>query len=166
MNSDNYFENEIFKDHWLRLLGLVDYCNHAIKQGQWFPEDVKEFYALKDMIMEELYHNPPTGAKVTLKKVPYLNQYNDCKPCSQDSDHQKNILIEMEVMYAERVFCYHIPLKKTEEWGVNIDALEHKEWISSCDFNRMSFKGVFEEIRMLLNLTCNTETNLDKLSGR
>ncbi len=32
MNTANLFEDDWVKDKWLRLLGLVDYCNHAVKQ--------------------------------------------------------------------------------------------------------------------------------------
>ena len=153
MDFNNFSNNNILKDHCLRLLVLIDYSNHAIKQGKWYPDDVKEFYALKDMVMEKLYRDPPKEAKINLKKVAYSNKYNNCEPCSYEADIQENILIEMEVLYAGRIFCYHIPLEKSEKWGVDINALEDKDWISSCEHNRMTFKGIFDEIRQLSNCT-------------
>jgi hypothetical protein len=164
MESNSLPGNDSLNDYWLRLLGLLDYCNHAIKQGEWFPEDVKEFYALKDMVMKKLYHHPPAGAIVTLKKVPYQN-YRDCEHCSHKPEIRKDILIEMEIRYAGQIFCFHIPFEKTKDWGINIHALEHKEWLSSREFNRENFKGIFEEIRLLLDLAHGQEMKMCNLTG-
>ncbi len=164
MESNSPMENKILNDCWLRLLGLLDYCNNAIKQREWFPEDVKEFYALKDMVMKQLHHYPPAGAAVTLKKVPYQT-YRERASCSHGSELREDILIEMEIKYAGRIFCFHIPFDKTKDWGINIDALEQKEWLSSSEFNRANFKGVFEEIRLLLDLVHGRDMNIGNLSG-
>ena len=56
------------QDIWLRLLKLVDYCNHAVKQGEWYQEDIEQYYNLKDLMMEKFYRDPPPGAIITLKK--------------------------------------------------------------------------------------------------
>gem|GEM_PF-524452 len=183
MEPSNLFQNDWLKDHWLRLLGLVDYCNHAVKEGQWYEEDTKWFYDLKDLAMERVYREPPAGAEVTLKKVPYKKAFDQCKAtvtahslekCEDDPDQaqtrphdldvQEKLLIEMEVTYAGRMFCFHIPTEKAVDWGVDMNMLDHKAWISSCEFHRISFKGVFEEIRLLLNLTQNQSAKKEMLS--
>lgn len=144
MELNNLLQNDRLTDHWLRLLGLVDYCNHAVKESKWYEEDVKHFYDLKDSVMEKLYLEPPAGATVSLKKVPYIKASDPCKanavtdysleeceddpdqahPCPQGLEVQEKVLIEMEVMYAARMFCFHIPTEKAKDWGVNMRALE------------------------------------------
>ncbi len=140
--ADSPFQKDWLKDPWLRLLGLADYCNHAIKQGEWYQEDIKQFYELKDAVMEKIYRNPPQGAVINLKKVSYF----------QDPEVQEKFLIEMEVTYDGRIFCFHIPIEKAKDWGLNMIALSPKKWIPSREFNRQSFNEVFEEIKKLLGL--------------
>lgn len=140
--ADSPFQKDWLKDPWLRLLGLADYCNRAIKHGEWYQEDIKQFYELKDAVMEKIYRNPPQGAARSLRKVSY----------SQDSEEQEKSLIEMEVTYEGRIFCFHIPIEKVKNWGLNMIALSSKKWIPSSEFNRQSFKEVFEEIQKLLGL--------------
>jgi hypothetical protein len=140
--ADNPFQENNLDDIWLRLLSLVDYFNHAVKQGEWYPEDVEQFYRLKDAVMKQLYCHTPPGAKVNLKKVSYMKNsnnkenevinpmrqnyfpaYSDYSPEGEqtavNTNVQEMILIEMEVAHAGLMYCFHIPIEKAKDWGLD-----------------------------------------------
>jgi hypothetical protein len=169
------FRTRDINDIWPGLLGLVDYCNRAVKQGEWYPEDKKYFYNLKDAVMEKLYRDPPSGTTVSLKKVPYEKNYSNCADapagltqyvyspelsdlaggCGRPSANtcvQETVLIEMEVTFAGRMYCFHIPHEKAKDWELDLMSLSARKWVPSREFNRQFFKDYFEEIRTLLDL--------------
>jgi len=152
------FQESNQPDIWLRLLKLVDYCNHAVKQGEWYQEDIEQYYNLKDLMMEKFYRDPPPGAIITLKKSikPLKNGESDLssqmeQPC-ENNNVQGKVLIEMEVTYEKQEFCFHIPLQKAKDWGLDMVELSSKDWIPSREFNRQFFKSVHEEIRQILSV--------------
>jgi len=123
MIVDEYLQNPL-----LRLIAVVDQCNHAVKQGDWHQSDLDVFYQLKDAFMEKLYRNPPKGVEVTWRLVPYLRRCKDCKdqagnamrgdansqgfdhylqkipPCRNDYEVAERGAFEMEVRYLGRMF--------------------------------------------------------------
>jgi hypothetical protein len=172
--TDGSFHQYNRNDLWLRLLELVDACNHAVKRGEWYQEDVTQYYSLKDLMMEKLFRNPPPGVRVSLRKTAYMKNLNnnedDTSVITRNShfheysnnisaheipadntDITRKILVEMEVTYENRIFCLHIPIEKTKDWGLNSMELIYREWIPSSEFNRQRYKDVFEEIQQLLN---------------
>lgn len=168
--------DDYLKDPLLRLIAVVDQCNHAVKQGDWHRSDLDNFYAMKDAFMEKLFRNPPKGVDVTLRLVPYLRRCTTCKdragsamrsdtdpksfdhylqlvpPCENDYEVAEQASLEMEVKYLGRIFCFHIPVRQAQDWGVQMATLERKTWIPSKDFNHMRFAPVFDEIRALMGL--------------
>lgn len=182
--EDGIFQKIDLHDIWLRLLGLVDYCNHAVKRGEWYQKDVEQFYNLKDSVMKKLYRNPPDGVNVNLKRVldaessdnnEYepeslsrlkLNEYPDIPQERQQYDENTDLcestLIEMQVTHEGRMFCFHIPAEKVKDWGLNVTVLSFKKWIPSREFNRQFFKESFEKIQELLNLISRVETVKEK----
>jgi hypothetical protein len=164
------------KDPLLRLIAVVDQCNHAVKQGDWHQTDLETFYGMKDELMERLYKKPPKGVEVRLTMVPYLRRCTNCKdkagaamrsdpdskgfehylemipPCGNDYDDPDRATLEMEVKYLGRIFCFHIPLRQAQDWGVDSSLLERKQWIPSKEFNHIRFAPVFDEIRALLGI--------------
>jgi len=158
VKADGLFQTNDLKDIWRHLLNLVDYCNHAVKHGEWYQEDIIKFYNLKDSVMEKFYRDPPPEATVTLKKVMKTSNdkfdYSpDWEQHSQNTNGHGRILIEMEITYRGRMFCLHIPIEKATNWGLNIMSLSSKEWVPSREFNRQFFKDVFEEIQQLISPT-------------
>jgi hypothetical protein len=172
LKANGPFHQHNRSDLWLRLLELVDSCNHAVKRGEWYQEDETQYYSLKDSMMEKLFRNPPPGALITIRKTAYMKRLNnngddtsamsrnirsrECPLSGQENpadntDVKRVILIEMEVTYENRIFCLHIPVEKTKDWDLNSMELSSKEWIPSCEFNRHLYKDVFEEIQQLLN---------------
>ncbi len=169
-------QDDFLRDPLLRLTAIVDQCNHAVKQGEWFESDLDTFYGLKDVFMGKLYRNPPVGVEVKLKFVPYLQRCSRCKdqagnamrsqpdshnvehylemipPCGNDYEVAERSTLEMEVNYLGRMFCFHIPVPLALDWGVDMSVLERKKFIPSREFNHMRFAPVFDEIRVLLGL--------------
>lgn len=164
------------RDPLLRLIAVVDQCNHAVKQGDWLQSDLDTFYQLKDWFMEKIYRNPPTGVEVKLKLVPYLRRCSKCKdqagdamrneatshnfeyyleripPCENDYEVAERATFEMELNYLGRMFCFHIPVQQAQGWGVDMTALERKKFIPAKEFNHIRFTPVFDEIRSLLSM--------------
>lgn len=180
-DADSRLKKDNLSDIWLHLLRIVDYCNHAVKQGEWYQEDIGRFYGLKDAVMEKLYRNSPPGTMVNLQKVPYIKSLNNekeepvcpatrkhyhtdsvCplepKQSSGNSNMKETILIEMQVTHAGQMFCFHIPFEKIKDWGLSVMALNTKKWVPSREFNRQFFRGIFEEIKKLLDLISGIET--------
>jgi hypothetical protein len=164
------------RDPLLRLIAVVDQCNHAVKQGDWHQSDLDTFYQMKDAFMEKIYRNPPMGMEVKLKLVPYLRRCPKCKdqagnamrsegnshnfehyleripPCENDYEDAERATLEMDVRYLSRMFCFHIPVQQAQDWGVDMTALERKKSIPAKEFNHMRFAPAFDEIRALLGL--------------
>src|SRR3954465_1363174 len=84
MNTHLVFERDWLRDSWLRLLGLVDFCNKAVKQGGWYQEDVERFYALKAAVLEARVREPPAGAVVQARLAPYYRRCGRCKDAAGD----------------------------------------------------------------------------------
>jgi hypothetical protein len=168
--------DDYLKDPLLRLIAVVDQCNHAVKQGVWHQSDLERFYKMKDGLMERLYRNPPRGVEVILMLVPYVRRCKNCKdqagsymrseanpqgfehylemipPCGNDYEDPERATFEMEVNYFGRTFCFHIPVQQAQDWGAEMTALERKEWVPAREFNHMKFAPVFDEIEALLGL--------------
>jgi hypothetical protein len=174
MNTHLIFERDWLRNSWLRLLGLVDYCNRAIKQGSWHQQNVDRFYALKDAVLKALFQEPPPGAVVQLKLVPYYRRCGRCKdvagnrmrrnpaprrfdyylelipPCEDDQETLEGAFVELGAVYHGRPFCFHVPVATASEWGIPVETLPRAEWTSEPEFHRQTFKGVFDEIELLL----------------
>jgi hypothetical protein len=170
------FATDYLKDPWLRLLGLLDHGNHWIKEGDWYEEDKRLFYDLKDQIMEKIHREPPRGAVVNVLRVPYLQRCTQCKdkagglmrssggktgfeyylnqipPCPDDVEIPERASLEMEVVYFGRLFCFHVPVDKMREWSIDVASLRTKDWIPARDFHHSQFKVLAEEIRLLTQL--------------
>ena len=170
------FEKDWLKDPWLRLFGLVDHCNHIVKEGDWYQEDKNLFYRIKDDLMEKVYRDPPSGAEVKLKLVPYLKRCEICKdragkqmrndvapkgfeyyleqipPCPRDFEISEKATIEMEITYFGRVFCFHVPADKIHDWCLDRDSIERKVFVSGKEFHHRIFRPIYEEIKVLLDL--------------
>jgi hypothetical protein len=168
--------DDYLRDPLLRLIAVVDQCNQAVKQGDWHQSDLDTFYHMKDEFMEKLYKKPPRGVEVVFKLVPYLRRCKNCKdpagsymrsdakpqgfehylemipPCGNDYEDPERATLEMEINYLGRTFCFHIPVKQAQDWGVDMTALKRKEWIPAKEFNHMRFGPVFEEIHSLLGV--------------
>lgn len=174
--GSEHFDEDWLRDPWLRLLCLVDHCNRFIKEGNWYPEDKGKFYELKDALMEKVYRDPPRGATVNLKLVPSLMRCRSCvdkaeelmrsdpnhqgldfylervEPCPMDTEVRGQSMVEMEMFYLGRIFCFHIPVDHMSAWGLDLSSLERKAWIPGEEFHRRMLAPLFEEMKVLLEM--------------
>jgi hypothetical protein len=58
--------------------------------------------------------------------------------------------VELGTVYHGRSFSFHVPVAAAAAWGIRVDRLPKAEWVSGPEFHRQAFRGVFEEIDLLL----------------
>jgi hypothetical protein len=172
-------EEESEKLLWLNALRQFDYINHIIKSGSWFEEDQRSFYKLKDEFLSKLYYkaSKEKSLSIRLLYVPYFlyssdtkkragqlmlqDQDKDRKPfdyyldmvesSSNDIELPSRASIEMEVTLDKEVFVFHIPQQKTIDWGIDINKLGRKKWISGREYHRMQYLTIKKQLRGLLD---------------
>jgi hypothetical protein len=160
---------------WFKLLTLFEQANHLVKEGDWFEEDKKVFYSLKDTFLDLLIKQGSEQLRINLLYVPYFkystitkdkagdlmrSDYNKMpfeyylskiEPCDLDIEIPEKATVEMEVICENRQFCFHIPLNKTTGWNIDYETLSKKIWLSSKEFHRNQMKSIKNEINELMN---------------
>lgn len=161
-------------DKWFKLLTLLDQTNHLIKEGDWYVEDKIEFYEMKDKFLSYVIDNKPEELPLTIYYIPYYKYSKETKdkagelmrsddqwrtfeyylsqvePCSHDVEITEKATIEVEITYEKRIFSFHTPITKTLEWGINIDELPRKAWLSGKEFHRDQFNKIKDELNELM----------------
>lgn len=156
--------------YWQQLLSSLDRLNRAVKEPGWYPEDREAAYLLKDEILLKLLDERPEEVRLELLYVPYIHYSEASKdkagrlmradgkrhsfdyylqqiePSDDDVDVPEMALLEMVVMVDESRFCFHIPVRKIQNHGVEVGQLPRKQWVSSKDFHR----GMLRELEELL----------------
>ncbi len=161
---------------WFKLLTLFEQANHLVKEGDWFEEDKREFYDLKDTFLDIVVKQNPEELKINLLYVPYFKystltkdkagdlmrsdnskmpfEYylSKIEPCELDIEIPEKATIELEIICENRLFCFHIPLNKTMEWNLDYKTLSKKVWISGKEFHRNQMKSIKYEISELIKM--------------
>ena len=177
-NVVNYVSSEVSQvadDVFLKLLTLFERANHYVKEGDWYENDKRELYALKDRFLTAVYRNPVEGAKINLLYVPYYRYCNETKdkagammradgnkqpfeyylsqiqPTSNDIEVPGKATLEMLIEYKGRVWCFHIPEHLTSDWGVDTSKLKRKVWMNGRDFHAQQFQLIKKEAEELLS---------------
>jgi|LSQX01.1.fsa_nt_gb hypothetical protein len=159
---------------WFKLLTLFEQLNHLVKEGEWFEEDIEEFYLMKDQFLDLIYREKPENIKIKLMYVPYFKYCQETKdkagvlmrnefprkpfeyylsmvePSEDDLEIPEKATIEMEVNFENRLFCFHIPVERTIDWDMDKNALPKKVWVSGKEFHRNQFLKAKKEINALL----------------
>lgn len=161
-------------DKWFKLLTLLDQTNHLIKEGDWYIEDKLEFYELKDNFLASVIESRPEELPLEVNYIPYYQYSKQTKdkageimraddtwrpfeyylsmvePCEDDVEITDKATIEVEISYQNRVFSFHTPLNKIEDWGLDIDQLPRKAWLSGKEYNREQYNKVKPELNELM----------------
>mgnify|MGYP007095020718 CR=1 FL=1 len=142
MQSKMYSE---MNDKWFKLLTLLDQTDHLTKGGDWYMEDKMEFYDMKDNFLFYIINEMPEELEVEVNYIPYYKYSKD------DVELIDKGTIEIEITCQGRLFSFHVPQDKTEEWNLDIDALPRKEWISGKEFHREQYNNIKDELSQLID---------------
>lgn len=164
---------------WFKLLTLFDEINHLVKQGDWYREDVEDFYRRKDEFLKLIAVSGPEVLDVKYFYVPYIKYSNTSKDKAgdlmrKDSNKQpfeyylsqietgpddvevpEKATIELVIECSGRAFSYHIPRAKTKDWPVDWNQVEKKVWISGKEFHKRKYAEMKKEIERLLTRVTN-----------
>lgn len=166
-------DNEM-NDKWFKLLTLLDQTDHLTKGGDWYMEDKMEFYEMRDKFLSYIIENKPEELSLDIYYIPYYKYSKATKdkagdlmreddtwrpfeyylslvePDGDDVEIAEKATIEVEIMYQNRVFSFHIPQNKTEDLGLDIDQLPRKAWLSGREFHREKFNKMKVELNELM----------------
>lgn len=172
MQSKMYSE---MNDKWFKLLTLLDQTDHLTKGGDWYMEDKMEFYDMKDNFLFYIINEMPEELEVQVNYIPYYKYSKETKdkagelmreddqwrpfkyylslvePSEDDVELIDKGTIEIEITCQGRLFSFHVPQDKTEEWNLDIDALPRKEWISGKEFHREQYNNIKDELSQLID---------------
>lgn len=159
---------------WFKLLTLFDEVNHLVKQGDWYREDVEDFYKRKDEFLKIIAVSKPQVLKVNYYYVPYIMYSKTSKDKAgdlmrKDSNKQpfeyylsqiepgpddivipEKATVELVIECSGRTFIYHIPRTKTKDWPIDWSQLEKKVWISGKEFHKRKYNKLKMEIERLM----------------
>ena len=162
-------------DKWFKLLTLLDQTNHLIKEGDWYMEDKIEFYEMKDNFLSFIIKNRPEELPLEINYIPYYKYSKQTKdkageimraddtwrpfeyylsmvePSEDDIEITDKATIEVEITYQDRVFSFHVPINKIEDWELDIDQLPKKAWLSGKEFHRDKFGKIKVELNELMD---------------
>ncbi|HTN69442.1 MAG TPA: hypothetical protein VLZ33_08260 [Dysgonamonadaceae bacterium] len=161
-------------DKWFKLLTLLDQTDYLIKEGDWYIEDKMEFYEIKDSFLSFMIKNRPEELPLEIYYIPYYKYSKQTKdkagelmrsddqwrpfeyylssvePCSDDIEMTEKATIEVEITYQNRIFSFHTPINKIEDWELDIDQLPRKAWLSGKEYHREKFEKVKVELNELM----------------
>lgn len=158
---------------WLKLVTLFDKLNYMVKDAGWSKEDEKDFYEKKDEFLKQIATQTPKELKVSYFKIPYY-KYSDAtkdkagalmrkdtnpqpfeyylsqiERSTEDIELPEKATVELEIECGGQTFSFHIQQQKTLEWGLNLNKMKEKVWISNKEFQKNYYKKMKEEIERL-----------------
>ena len=134
-------------------------------------EDRMEFYDMKDEFLSQIVNNTPEELAVSVYYIPFYKYSKETKdkagelmresdewrpfkyylsliePSSEDTEVTEKATIEVEIVYNDRIYSFHTPQDKAQEWGLDIEQLPRKSWLSGRDY----YKERFDKIKVELN---------------
>ncbi len=162
-------------DKWFKLLTLLDQTDYLMKEGDWYMEDKIEFYEMKDKFLSFIIKNRPKELPLNVYYIPYYKYSKQTKdkagdimraddtwrpfeyylsmvePSEDDIEITDKATIEVEITYQDRVFSFHVPINKIEDWELDIDQLPKKAWLSGKEFHRDKFGKIKVELNELMD---------------
>ena len=147
-------------EFWYNLISLFEKSNHQIQEGEWSQEGISDFYLAKDQFLELIVKLNPKYLKINLYYIPYFKYCNLTKdkagilmredssrkpfeyylahvePCNYDKELLDKATIELEIVSESKMFSFHIPVEKTNNWNIDLITLPKKPWISKKEFKR------------------------------
>jgi hypothetical protein len=157
----------------LKLLTLFARLTHSAKSERWPEKDRNEFYSLKDDFLKTLIKDKFRELLIRLYYIPYYRYSTATKdkagklmrednsrmpfeyylsliePGDNDIEIKDKATVEMVVEFLDTEWSFHIQATKIAEWGINIDNMPKKVWVSEKEYRQIKLKELKKALKDL-----------------